>query len=223
MVKQGYKCAGVTIAHKDLVAKSYEEIRKKGKAVLSAWYNRGLSLMGKVQVVNTLVASLFVYKMMVLPEIPKVVVQNVDNIIREFLWNGKKAKIAYKILQNPKPQGILNLVDLTRRDKALKASWPTILAQEEEYAQLVLSQIGCKPLGHNLWRCHISPEDVARLNITNDSWKDVLKAWASFNYYKDFRIENQLLWYNSQIKVGNKVIYWKKIQEKGLIICSPTF
>ena len=78
--------------------------------------------MGKVQVLNTLVASLFVYKMMVLPIIPKKVIKNMENVMREFLWNGKKAKIALNILQNPKTQGGLNLVNLEKRDKALKVT-----------------------------------------------------------------------------------------------------
>ena len=96
---------GVTIAHEDLMSKNYDSICQKTEKVLKAWYNRGLSLHGKVQVVNTLVASLFVYKMMVLPSIPRSIVKTIDNHIREFLWNGKKAKIAYRILQNPKSQG----------------------------------------------------------------------------------------------------------------------
>ena len=70
--------------------------------------------------VNTLVASLFVYKMMVLPIIPKHIVKHIDNIVRNYIWNGKKSKIAYNILQNPKKEGGLNLINITKKDKALK-------------------------------------------------------------------------------------------------------
>ena len=35
---------------------------QKVRSILNSWKNRGLSLLGKVQVVNSLVASLFVYK-----------------------------------------------------------------------------------------------------------------------------------------------------------------
>ena len=62
---------GVTISHEDIVIKNYDQLLKKTDNVLNAWYNRSLSLIGKVQVVNTLVASLYVYKMMVLPTIPR--------------------------------------------------------------------------------------------------------------------------------------------------------
>ena len=124
--KEDITVLGVTIAHEDLLQKNYEPIIEKSRKILNAWYNRGLSLIGKVQVVNTLVSSLFVYKMMVLPVIPDKVVKQMNNIIREFLWNGKKAKIAYAILQNPKDQGGLNLVNLKNKDRALKVSWPQI-------------------------------------------------------------------------------------------------
>ena len=41
------------------------------KAALNAWQNRGLTLFGKILVVNTLTASLFVYKTTVLGYISK--------------------------------------------------------------------------------------------------------------------------------------------------------
>ena len=76
---------GVTIAHEDIVEKNYINIVEKVKKTLNAWYNRGLSLIGKIQVVNTLVASLFIYKMMVLTMIPDNIIRNVDNVIRDFI------------------------------------------------------------------------------------------------------------------------------------------
>ena len=47
---------GVTIAHDDIIQKNFDVLVTKAKQVLNSWYNRGLSLLGKVQVVNTLVA-----------------------------------------------------------------------------------------------------------------------------------------------------------------------
>ena len=47
-------------------------------------------------------------------------------MIRDFLWNGKKAKLALKILQNPKKEGGLNLVNFTLKEKALKSLSRTV-------------------------------------------------------------------------------------------------
>ena len=87
---------------------------------------------------------------MVLPIIPKYIVKNMDNIFREFLWNGKKAKIAYSILQNTKKMGGMNLVNLKNRDMALKATWPQMLKQELEYASLVYKHMRCSAIQQDI-------------------------------------------------------------------------
>ena len=207
---------GVTIAHTDIVQKNYQDIVSKVKKTLNLWYNRDLSLIGKIQVVNTLVASLFVYKMMVLPIIPINIVKQVDNLIREFIWNGKKSKIAYKILQQSKQQGGLNLVNLVRKDKALKATWPKILSQERKYATLVYSIMRCSSLEENIWRCSIAPEDVVNIRIKNQFWRDTLKSWCEYNFFYEVRIENQLIWYNSRIRVKEKPFFWGDSYKHGL-------
>ena len=207
---------GVTIAHENIIEKNYDGIVAKVKQTLNSWYNRGLTLIGKIQVVNTLIASLFVYKMMVLPAIPKNIERNVNNMIRDFIWNGKKAKIAYNILQNPKKEGGLGLVNLKNRDMALKATWPSILHNELDYSKLVYSIMRVNSLQDDIWRCHLNPSDVKKLKIKSQFWEDVLYSWSCYNYYTDFRIENQLIWYNSCIRVGDKPIFWKEARKKGL-------
>ena len=89
---------GITISHTDIVQKNYGVITEKVKRTLDSWKQRGLSLIGKVQIINSLVASLFVYKMMVLPQIPTRIITNIENLMRNFIWNGGKAKIGLENL-----------------------------------------------------------------------------------------------------------------------------
>ena len=214
---------GVTIAHEDLVQKNYQEIIEKTSRTLKAWNNRGLSLHGKVQVVNTLVASLFVYKMMVLPMIPKTLVKNIDNTIRDFLWDGRKSKIAYKTLQNPTTEGGLNLVNLENKDRALKATWPQILKSEEEYAQVVYKIMRCTQLGEMIWRCNIAPNDILKLSIPSKFWSDVWISWSLYNFYVEKRTENQIIWYNSNIRIAGKPVFWADAHSKGLLYVHQLF
>ena len=207
---------GIKIAHENIVEKNYQDIIAKVKSTLYAWYNRGLSLMGKIQVVNTLVASLFVYRMMVLPKIPVNIIKVVENHIREFIWGGKKAKIALGILQNTKKEGGLNLVNLRNKDIALKATWPQIIHSEPEYASMVYDTIRCNLLQEDIWRCRLLKEDINGLKIQNEFWKDVLIAWSEYNFFHDFRIENQIIWYNSQIRINGRPVMWNDIYKKGL-------
>ena len=214
---------GVTIAHEDIVYKNYNGMQDSVKQILNSWANRGLSLIGKIQVVNTLIASLFVYKMMVLPVIPRKVVKNLDNVIREFIWNGKKAKISYRILQNSRKAGGLGLVNLEYKDKALKATWPHILSKEEEYGSLVYGIMRCSTIGSNIWKCRLLAEDVKTLKIKSEFWEQVLTAWSEYNFMQDFRIENQILWYNSSIRIKGKPFLWADVYTSGLLYVHQLF
>ena len=220
---QDIQVLGVTISHEDIVYKNYIPLVEKTKGILNAWYNRNLSLIGKVQVVNTLVASLFVHKMMVLPTIPKGIVKNLDNLIRDFLWDGKKSKIAYSILQNQKKEGGLNLVNLTKKDIALKTTWPQILCHETEYAVMVYRILRCSTLKQNIWRCSLKEEDVSLIKVKNFFWECVLKAWCKFNYYLHRKVENQIIWYNSNIRIRNRPVLWNDVLSRGLLYVHQLF
>ena len=73
---------------------------------------KDLSLMGKIHMINALIGSLFVYKVTVLPNAPDNVIQEVESIIEDFIWNGKRAKIKFEILQTNKGNGGLGFTDL---------------------------------------------------------------------------------------------------------------
>ena len=205
---------GVCVSHENQMERNYEPLLEKSKSVLNTWTNRGLSLFGKITVINTLVASLFVYKMTVLPQIPKKIIKSFESIITTYLWKGGRAKIALKLLQSNKNIGGANLVDLEKRDTALKVTWLQTLRLESDYSRSVYKQI--HPLGENIWRVYINEKDVSQLEIKNKFWTDVLKSWARFNYFYNFKIENQWLWLNSRIKIENKIVWWKRYYNKGL-------
>ena len=136
---------------------------------------------------------------------------------------GKKSKIAYKILQNPKSEGGLNLVNLVVKEKSLKATWPMILAKEKDYSQLVYGIMRCTSINEMIWCCNLKCEDVKLLHISCQFWEDVLCAWCEYNYYSDQRIENQILWYNSNIRIRNRPFFWKDAFQKGLVYVHQLF
>lgn len=65
--------------------------------------------MGKITVINTLIGSLFVYKLSVLDLLSVEQVHEIEKGIKKFLWDGKKSKIRLRILQNDKFFGGLRL------------------------------------------------------------------------------------------------------------------
>ena len=102
----------ITYNEREQMEINYTPLIHKARGILATWKRRKLSLMGKVQIVNTLVASLFVYKMTVLRRITNDKIKAIEDIILDFIWNGGKPKIAKSILYCPKLQGGLQLVNM---------------------------------------------------------------------------------------------------------------
>ena len=74
--------------------------------------------MVKVLIINTLISSLFIYKMQVLPFLPSKLIKQIEMEFEKFIWNGRKPKIPLKILMNSKEDGGLALINLSLKDMA---------------------------------------------------------------------------------------------------------
>ena len=115
---------------------NYNLLCKKSAAILKKWNKRNLTILGKVNIVNTLISSLFIYKMMVLPKIPGNVLKTMNKLISEFIWNKGVPKVSRIQLENTKPLGGVKLVSLAKRDMAIKITWIQILQKDVKMAAL---------------------------------------------------------------------------------------
>ena len=71
----------VTTEASDLCRINYGNMFDKIVVILQNWHKRGLSLIGKIMIINMLIASLFVYKMTVLPLMPKKYITKLNQIV----------------------------------------------------------------------------------------------------------------------------------------------
>lgn len=93
---------------------NFEPQLRKIETICSSWSNRNLSLKGKVTVINSLLISLLQYQC-ASTYVPSRVFKEYKNIATQFLWSGKKPKIAYNNLIQDIPSGGLKLADLQTR------------------------------------------------------------------------------------------------------------
>ena len=70
-------------------SENYDMVIVKLKSVCDTWYNRNLSLMGKIIVINTLMGSLFVYKLLTLGGMTTEQMDETNKIIKNYIWKGK--------------------------------------------------------------------------------------------------------------------------------------
>ena len=73
----------------DNIDSNFNEVIKKLNQVCDNWYNRTLTIIGKITLINILMGSLFVYKMSTLMNMTNNQLNTATQIIQNFLWNGK--------------------------------------------------------------------------------------------------------------------------------------
>ena len=217
---------GVWISHdkEEIISLNYKPILDKMAATLKVWGKRSLSLLGKVLIINSLIASLFVYKMTVLPMIPEYLISGIRKEIEKFLWNGARPKIPYDTLCRSKSNGGLGLVDLSIKDKALKVTWLQILYKECKLANIAYENMACE-MRDLVWSCNLFPVDVKVLT-ENIFWQQALMAWFEFKFIKDEQRDiahKQILWYNSEIRIENSPFFWSKPFQKGLVYIAQLY
>ena len=101
----------------------FKDTIAKVQTISNMWYYRSMSLLGKVTVVNSLMASLFVYKMQISTEIQECDIKEFEQIVVNFIWNGKKPKIDLRTLQCNREDGGLGLVNIRTKHQALLCTW----------------------------------------------------------------------------------------------------
>ena len=215
---EGVNILGVEVCAEDeqLIEKNYQQVIEKTETTLNSWKKRRLSLLGKVNIVNTLVSSLFVYKMTVLPRMPNKYINILEQKIEAFLWSGHKPKIPLRVLQCEKDCGGAGLVDFRRKDTSLKTSWIKIIFEGGYSAELV-HNILQEDLKGYIWSANLAEDDVDHVcNSNNGFWKNVLKAWCRYHYCKEAQLTDQFLWWNSNIRINNQPIFWKVPFRRGL-------
>ena len=90
---------------------NYGEKLLKIQNTLSCWEKRRLSLLGKITVLKSLVASQLVYILSPLPTNQQVI-KAINKLFYNFLWNGKGNKIKRDIIINNYDNGGLKMLDI---------------------------------------------------------------------------------------------------------------
>ena len=209
--------------------KQYDQALDKAQEVLNTWSVRNVSLMGKITVINTLVASLFVYLMQALPSPGNYFFQKFDTMISAFLWGSSKAKakIPLVLLQAKKELGGLKLVNLRARNQSLKMQW---LFRKEAFFDDILATILPQGLGALFLECTMHEKWVDKFvkDCAPPFWLDVIKAWFHLQYKTldkiadDGDINQQIIWCNAHILIDKKTNLFFALYREGFNICDTT-
>ena len=164
---------GIFITHRDILNTNNIPVIERVDAILKLWSKRDLTLIGKINIINTLVASLFVHKIQVLPLMSEKMVTKLESMCVQFIWNGKKTKIPLQTLYQLPQHGGLKLINLRLRDIVLKIAWVQIIQSEPKCKELAMSLLH-PSIGDEIFKCNLREEHVSVLKIDSSFWTDVM-------------------------------------------------
>ena len=130
--------------------------------------------------------------------------------------------MAYDILTGLKDQGGAGLVDLGKKDSAVKMSWAFKIQKSDQLKNLVY-HILSNPIGYKIWQSQLVTNDLSLCFDPGSFWFCVLQKWCESTFDRAMgkaSVLNQMIWFNSNIRIGGKPIFHSKLYEKGVIYIS---
>ena len=174
--------------------------------------------MEKIQVFNTLVFSLFGYSMKVLHACPISFVKRFEVMRKGFIWNQGTAKIPTHILTANEVDGGLGLVNFESRDTSSKIDWIFQLAANVKMHTLAY-ELMSNLLHDRIWEICLNSKEVSALFPQHSFWVDVLQGWLKYKEFRGISVEpeNQIIWYNSNIRIANSPVVWRHWIQQGIL------
>ena len=198
---------------------NFESIIAKLKTVSNMWYYLKMTLMGKIIVVNSLMASLFVYKMQVLPLIDDEQISLIESIIEDFVWDGKRPKINVSVLKRNKEDGGLRLVDIKTKHRSLLCNWVVDTNSNLQIANLARYFLSDMAMQDWIWKLNINKTDSRKVFGGSNFWGSVANEWHEYTYEEPVNYEkvaNQCIWCNSYMKINGEMLNLDKWKRKGV-------
>ena len=188
------------------------------------WKARDLSLMGRILIVKTLGLSKFSFLASVV-HTPGWVIKRVNSCIFHYIWKGKSDKVKRDIMIQDYHKGGYNMVDLQMVVHSAQLDWIKRFLNNNYADWKILMSEFCKKENLNLFL----QGNFDEFEIPTDTpqyYLDTIKTWRYFKY--DYIIEQkdlnqQLIWYNKNIKIRQETIYSQRLFACGLWVLSDLF
>ena len=160
---------------------NFQEIETKIMRKLNFWKGAGLSLKGRIRVVNMFIFSKLLYRLECV-DISKEMVSKVDKTIKSYIWKGKIAgRVDSKVLTSSYEQGGLQLYNLDVRIRVLRVKWLTELSTSSsaEIGRYLADTLigsyrgikGLKILNHDI--------DLKKFERMDEFYQNAIKMWRA--------------------------------------------
>ncbi len=125
------------------------------------------------------------------------------------------------MLYSSREDGGIAVPNTTIQNKSLKVSWIQCLLNQPETKLAKLALRFLPPGGTAIFKGNIWSKDIICSKLCNNGfWKDVLLAWADLSYKEyinEVEDDKQKIWYNSNVRVQNKIVFFNAWYNAGII------
>ena len=217
-IKKVVKILGIHFTYDQTLSDklNFHTIIKSIRKSINSWNWRGLTLLGKIQIIKSFAIPKILYRLS-LVSTNKTFVKEVNQVLYNFVWKGKD-KVKRLALINSVENGGLNMPHIeslidTQRIVCIKkylgdspCSWKIIL---DHY----LHKVGGSLLFHCNFEYTKLPLDLP------DYYRECLATWTKLTaspVSSMDEIVNQILWNNKFICIGQKSVFNRKFFSLGL-------
>ena len=189
---------------------------------LNPWLQKGLTPYGKVYLVKSVALSQLTYAMSVLPQPKPDLIKRIEDIIFQFIWGKKRARVKKDILKREYKKGGLKVPDVQTVSKSLKIAWVKRYLDVANRAKWkkVVSPILTLGEGISIFHCNAEEKQIQKY-VKNMFWREVAVAWQEINR-KDIQtpgdVLNEVIWLNRNINIERHPGISRKLWiEKGVV------
>ena len=196
---------------------NFDSVLKSIKKALNMWKWRGLTLIGRIQIVKSFAIPKIMSRASLIP-VSSELIKEVNKELYSFIWKGKD-KVKRSALINDIEDGGLKMLDLESMISAQRVM--CVKRYVENYGspwKYVLDFYLKKVGGKFLFQCNF---DYRTLSITLPIfYRECLQAWCSMTNYDSTSYEgimNQIIWNNKYILSQGKSIFQSFFYNLGIL------
>ena len=196
---------------------NFSQTLKSIKESINVWKWRGLSLLGRIQIVKTFAIPKLMFRASVIP-VSKELIKEANSVLYNFIWNGKD-KVKRLALISDIEMGGLKMLDIQSMICAKRITCLKKLL--EDYSspwKVILDKLLLPVGGRFVLHCNFQ---TSKLKINLPAYyKECFDAWSEVNgktpsCYEE--IINEIIWNNKFLCYDKKSMYRRDIVNLGVV------
>ena len=146
--------------------------------------------------------------------------EDINKIMFNFIWDDKPDKIKRKIMMNDYIDGGLRVPNIFLLTNSIKASWvKRLLDDTNKHQYKIFYNLALSKYGDNLvFESNLDEKTITRIADKFIFLKDILLAWSKICKIHNTKsnVSKVILWNNTDIKVNQMTFFYKTWYEKGV-------